>query len=110
MTFRLKRRDNTVEDGMRRIALDQIDKAMRDATNTRPNPGERIHQARKRCKKLRGLIRLCRPAFDTYEVENAALRDAAGALSFLRDAEVLIATYDDLAAAVSELLQESTCS
>lgn len=96
MTFRFKQSDNTVEDGVRRIAIDQIDKAMRDAADVTRDSGERVHKVRKRCKKLRGLIRPCRPAFDPYKAENDALRDAAGALSFLRDADMLIATYDDL--------------
>jgi len=53
---------------------------------------------RQRCKKLRALVRLVRPAFRSYREENAAFRDIAGLFSGLRDAEVVQALYDDLAA------------
>jgi CHAD domain-containing protein len=47
-------------------------------------------------KKLRGLIRLVRPAFPDYQVENAHFRDVARSLAGLRDAEVTAATLDGL--------------
>ncbi len=47
---------------------------------------------------LRGLLRLMRDALpaDMYRQENAALRDAANALSVTRDAQVCINTFDIL--------------
>lgn len=38
---------------------------------------------------------MVRPEFDEYENENAVFRDAARTLSFVRDAHVLIQTYDE---------------
>jgi CHAD domain-containing protein len=57
---------------------------------------EAAHDARKRCKKLRGLLRLVRKDLGrgTYKKENARLRDAARRLSGVRDARVLVGTLD----------------
>src|SRR5215475_2007881 len=64
------------------------------ADRSRPDD-ERIHSIRKRCKKLRGLLRLVRPSLgDTYERENAYFRDVARALSPLRDVHVTLAAFD----------------
>lgn len=59
---------------------------------------EAAHDARKRTKKVRALIRLVRPALGdkVYRRENAALRDAARLLSPVRDAWVLVEALDDL--------------
>lgn len=63
-------------------------------------PAKAIHEARKSLKKTRALLRLVRPALGdgVYRAENAALRDAAAQLSATRDADVLVATVDKLAA------------
>lgn len=58
----------------------------------------KIHQVRKRCKKLRGLLRLVRPVFDDFGAENASFRDAARLLSDVRDKRSLILAYDDVTA------------
>jgi CHAD domain-containing protein len=57
------------------------------------------HEARKRTKKVRALLRLASPALGdkVYRRENRALRDAARRLSPVRDAWVMIETLDDLA-------------
>ncbi len=81
---------------MHRIARDQIDQAIA-SIDQRHELENTVHDIRKRCKKLRGLIRLVRPAFPEYSSENAAFRDTAGLLAGLRDAKVLQLTYDDLA-------------
>lgn len=95
MGYRLKR-DETVEDGIRRIALEQIDKALAEIDDDSLDRHETVHQVRKRCKKLRGLVRLVRPVFPAYRCVNACYRDAAGELSFIRDAQAIIETFDDL--------------
>ncbi len=94
MAYRFKHGDASVQDGFRRIALDQIDKAIDELGDEALELHAKVHQLRKRCKKLRGLIRLVRPAFGEYRAENACLRDAAHSLSFVRDTDVLIGTYD----------------
>jgi CHAD domain-containing protein len=57
---------------------------------------DKVHQVRKRYKKLRGLIRLVRGTFSDYKSENRTFRDAAAQLSYIRDAEAIIETHDDL--------------
>ena len=84
--------NETVRDGVRRIAYDQIDRALDEAAER--GGAEASHAVRKRCKKLRGLIRLVRPAFDGYGNTNKALRDAARRLSDVRDRQAMIETYD----------------
>lgn len=77
-----------VGDVFRAIAKDQLDEALANLDKG-DNGRSVVHEVRRRCKKLRGLLRLVRPAFADYAKENAAIRDAAALLSHLRDAEVL---------------------
>jgi len=99
-------RDETVGDAFRRIASTQSDKALDEVGSAAANPAdeEAIHDCRKRCKKIRGLIRLVRPALDraTYRAANEAFRDAPRELSGLRDAQALLATFDSVVAVPSE--------
>ena len=87
----------SVEGTFRAIALSQLDEALADLRNGGSHGRSVLHEARRRCKKLRGLLRLVRPAFADFARENAAVRDAAALLSHLRDAEVLQHTVLDLA-------------
>jgi CHAD domain-containing protein len=96
MAYRFKRDFATIQDGVRHLAVELIDDAIACAAGKSKDVQETIHSLRKSCKKLRGLIRLVRPVFGDYAEENAAFRDAAGNLSFLRDGTVLIETYDTL--------------
>lgn len=96
MSYHLKRSDDSVRDGVRRIAISQIDRAIAEINDGDLDVHDTVHQARKRCKKLRGLVRLVRPAFDGYKAENALFRDAAAQLSYIRDAEAMIETHDYL--------------
>ena len=86
-----------VATAFRTIALSQIDEILGDLDAPDINSPDVIHEARRRCKKLRGLLRLMRPAFPEFSKENAALRDAAAQLSHLRDADVLRHTIAALA-------------
>ena len=95
MAYRFERKSASVQDAVRDVALEQIDCAIEFA-GKRGDRQEIVHQLRKCCKKLRGLIRLVRPVFDDYAAENAAFRDAGRDFSFLRDCNVLIETYDSL--------------
>lgn len=99
MAYHLRRKDASVQAGVQRIALSQVNAAIEEIDDPALGPHETVHQVRKRCKKLRGLIRLVRSVFPAYEGENAAFRDAARTLSFVRDAEAKAETYDLVAAA-----------
>jgi len=84
------------ETGLRRIAGGEIARARAELEET-SDPHEAVHEVRKRCKRLRGLLRLHRPALPRYAAENAAIRDTARLLSELRDATSLLETVDALA-------------
>ena len=58
---------------------------------------ETVHTVRKRCKEVRGLARLVRPApGNEFATFNNLVREAAESLSSIRDAHAVLATFDDL--------------
>ena len=96
MGYRLQRSES-VKAGIRRIAREQIEKALGELHDDALDRHAAVHQVRKRCKKLRGVVRLVRPVIGkTYKQENARFRDAAGRLATMRDTEALIEAYDKL--------------
>jgi len=86
MTYELDP-EQPLDAEVRRIATELIDHAVAqiDGTKTAPHEAihhdvhhEAVHEVRKDCKKLRGLLRLVRPAVPKlYTHENAAFRDTA---------------------------------
>jgi CHAD domain-containing protein len=98
MSFEWSRNDVTVGDGFLRIAREQIGKAIAGAENSLESPERRVHEARRRCKKLRALFRLVRPGFAAYATEDAFVRDASRGLAAARDMRVIQQTYVDLMA------------
>jgi len=93
MSYRLQRRES-VSKGMRRIATEQTDKAIAELVDPELTPHKTVHQLRKRCKKIRGLVRLVRPALgDQYQIENKSYRDIARKVSSVRDKQVLLETW-----------------
>lgn len=103
MAYRFRRRE-AVNQGVRRIAREQLALAL---TQLEAADERGIHEARKCLKRLRGLLRLVRSGLGkaVYRQENACFRDAARALSGVRDAQVLLNTFDRLAATPSEAEQ-----
>lgn len=96
MAFRFRRREN-IEKGLRRIAAEQLDRAVAELTDANLDHHKRVHQVRKRFKKLRGLARLVRPGLgDQYGEINTWFRDRARSLSRMRDAETLVTTATKL--------------
>ena len=85
-------------ESVERVRLDQLEAAA-DGLRDDPTDAEAIHDARKRLKKTRALLRLTRPALKrkAFRSRNRALRDAGRSLSAARDAEVLAETVADLA-------------
>lgn len=100
MRYRFER-DEAISDGVRRIADEQLQAALEGLEA--PSPEEVagvVHDVRKRCKKLRALVRLVRPAMGKqYRSANVMFRDASRELSSIRDAHALLATFEDLLAA-----------
>lgn len=91
--------DESVSDGVKRIALEQLSSVLEQLGETRVTKQDRaIHQARKGLKKLRALLRLVRTQLgkEDYHRENACFRDAGRVLSTMRDAQVRLSTLEDL--------------
>ena len=94
MAFAFSSKRNAIENA-KHVAAQEIDKALAELHDNDLDEGIRVHQVRKRCKKLRGLLRLIRPAIgDQYATENATLRDAAALLSRARTMDTMRSTYD----------------
>lgn len=85
-----------IERQVRKLAKHQIDKALQDCADPGKDIDATVHKLRRRCKKLRGLVRLIKPRFAGYSVENAAFRDAARELSGARDALVMRQSFAQL--------------
>jgi CHAD domain-containing protein len=97
LSFRLGAEEG-IAAGVARGAHAQLDRALAELGDQTRDRHAAIHEARKCCKRLRGLLRLVRSGLgdEIYRRENAALRDAARRLSAPRDAEALLETYDKL--------------
>ncbi|HJL33619.1 MAG TPA: CHAD domain-containing protein [Polyangiaceae bacterium LLY-WYZ-15_(1-7)] len=96
MSFALEA-DEPVEGAVRRVAREQLEKALDEAKS--PVIADAVHDLRKRAKKVRALLRLVRKAApELYARENARVRDAQGLLSSFRDAAALVETFDELLA------------
>lgn len=96
MAFRF-RRTEPVPDGVRRIVRERMDDAIAQLQRTGEDRAEGVHQARKRFKEIRAVLRLVRYEMgDRYRVENRWYRDTARALAEARDAQAAIETWDKL--------------
>ena len=81
-------------DKLRDIALAEV-RAACSTIDGADDVATKIHNVRRSCKRMRGCLRLLAPALgDCYGIENEAFRDVARALSALRDAAVVIATFE----------------
>lgn len=91
--------DESGQAAILRCAREQLDRAIFElGDGIRDDPVSAIHEARKAIKKERSLLRLTRGAMPRKqrERENDALRGAARALARSRDADVMIASVDEL--------------
>ena len=92
--------DESVAEGVPRIARGQLDKAIAVlGTAGEDDLGEAIHTTRKALKRLRTTLRLSRDELgdEIYDRENAAFRDSGRCLSGARDSQVVLETFDGLA-------------
>lgn len=109
MAFRL-RKSESVADGVRRIACEELQMAAAVLTDQSLKRDEAIHQVRKCCKRLRGLLRLVRPALGSqYRAENILFRDVSRKLSATRDADSVIEAVNRLLLACSSRSQTAAC-
>jgi CHAD domain-containing protein len=105
-------RGEPLPEAIARVARGRIDDAIDElGGGTDSSPEDAVHNARKDLKKLRALLRLTRSELGkaVYQRENASFRDAAAALSGVRDADVMLATLEklELEEAVSGPLRQS---
>src|SRR3954452_24809354 len=98
MSYRL-RFGEELQDSMRRAAREQLEVAAAELEDGGAgDAGAAVHEARKKLKRTRSLVRLARPSLPkpVYRNVNRALRDRGRAMSGTRDADVLVATVEAL--------------
>lgn len=95
MSVRLLR-SASIGQGFLELAARQIDKALQRADEFDDDPGDRIHDVRKRSKRLRALLRLMESDLPAYERIDGAVAAAARTLARMRDQRVLRQTLDAL--------------
>ena len=96
MGFRLKT-GQAVSSEVRRIVLRQLDRAVDELTKIGdPESDEAIHDARRRVKKIRAIIRLVRPVLDRAHRDDPALRRVSKLLAPVADGQGVIDTLNQL--------------
>ncbi|MGI9614005.1 MAG: CHAD domain-containing protein [Acidimicrobiales bacterium] len=95
------RRGEPIDEAATRIIRDQTNAALAVLLTAQTSERSTVAlEARKRCKKVRGVLRLVRePLGDQYRVTDQAYRAVAHALAARREAEANLATFDRLLAA-----------
>jgi CYTH domain-containing protein/CHAD domain-containing protein len=107
LTPRRKVRDELTRVARKRLddacsLLDELDGASAEEIE------QAVHEVRKRCKEVRGLAELIRPALGPdFRSFNGLVRDAARELSSIRDAHAVLDTFDRLRAAQPDLDEPS---
>ncbi|MEN8130449.1 MAG: CHAD domain-containing protein [Pseudomonadota bacterium] len=87
----------TVPENLIRTVSEQIDRAIAELCDKSLDPPTAVHQARKRIKKIRGVLRLAREEMgELYVYENLLFRDAGRRLADIRDAQAALETFDKL--------------
>ncbi len=95
------RPSKSVKRNIRRVGVRELDRAIAALEDPSAlGAAQSVHDARKRCKKVRGLIRLARPGLGSdYDALNTSVRDAARMLGGARDATAIRRAWDDLVTA-----------
>lgn len=109
MGYRFKEHE-TVSGGIKRIALELIDKADEQTKPEVKNRDKAIHDIRVTFKKLRALLRLTRMR-DNAEIfrhEDTCFRDAGRRLSEVRDTTAMIEALDRLNERYTDQLKPNT--
>ncbi|WP_313089505.1 CHAD domain-containing protein [Pseudomonas sp.] len=105
MGYKLRPQDPAAE--VRKVARQGIDKAIEALSVPSAERAEGVHQARKRFKELRALLRLVRKPLGTdFQRDNLRLRDLGRALAESRDATAMLESWDALAARFPEAFAE----
>jgi CHAD domain-containing protein len=87
----------SVSNEIRRIVLQQLDRATSELTSIGdPESDEAIHDARRRVKKIRAIIRLVRPVLDKEHRADPALRRVSKLLAPVADGQGVIDTLNHI--------------
>jgi CHAD domain-containing protein len=107
MAFHLTEGERLPE-GLRRIAIEQIDRARTVLTDSDVDRDTAIHTTRKCFKKLRALLRLVREEIgdDLYSYENRFFRDCARSLAGQRDVASVAEAVERLIESTAEESEE----
>ena len=98
----------SLDQNLRRIVADQLDKATQEIESQEIDRHEAVHQVRKRFKKLRSLARLVRPGLEErYSQINIWYRNAGRRLSRVRDTESMREAIERLCQQCSEQVDQS---
>jgi CHAD domain-containing protein len=90
-------RDENVRDAVLRIMNEQVARARAQLTDAKAPLAKRIHDARKRFKETRAVVRMVRDSLGPqFAVENAWFRDAGRDLAVARDAHAVIEALEKL--------------
>ena len=112
--FQLKSKES-VSDGIKRNVTRELTKVLKHV-DAKSKPGrkdtsqaEAAHEIRKCFKKARAALRLVREVLgdDVYREENWCFRDAARPLTEVRDAEMLIETFEKLRSQFADQLENA---
>ncbi|HEX8254125.1 MAG TPA: CHAD domain-containing protein [Thermoanaerobaculia bacterium] len=89
--------DESAGAAVRRIMHEQIVRAREQLTDSKSPREKRVHDARKRFKETRALLRLVRePLGAQFNTENVWFRDAGRELAAVRDADAVLEALDKL--------------
>jgi CHAD domain-containing protein len=96
MAYRLEP-EEAVPAGVRRVVRERIDRALDELTSPQIDRHAGVHEARKRFKEIRAVLRLMRGEIDAYvPFENAFYRDSGRKLAEARDAQAMLESLEKL--------------
>ena len=109
MAFRLKQ-GGSISSDIRRIVLRQLELAISELHAVGdPQSDEAVHDARRRVKKIRAIIRLVRPSLDKEAQEvDRDLSTVSRLLAPVADGQGVIETLDELARRYGDAIPKST--
>jgi CHAD domain-containing protein len=96
--------------GVKRVTMEQLERAAGGYFETRGSIGPAIHESRKAVKRVRALLRLVRGELPDriFKFENAALRDTARLISGVRSAHGVLDAAESIQRIYGDLLAEDT--
>jgi CHAD domain-containing protein len=91
------RRGERLRHALKRASRAQLERARHTLRSHHRSPAERVHELRRTLKKVRALARLLWPTVGRpARAADHGLRACAREVARLRDAQVILQTFDDL--------------